>query len=75
MTIIGIAGKAAGTENEITRVGDGNTDFDAKFVFLVDFALGDALHFRGMEAVDLVLILGLLIQNSMGFASVSWKTN
>ena len=67
MTIIWIAWEAAGTENEIALVGDGNTDFDAEFVFFVDFALGNALGFRRMEAVELVFIVGLLRQNPLGF--------
>lgn len=67
MSIIGIARKAASAEHEVAFVGDSDAHFDAEFIFLVDFAFGNAFHFRGVKTVQLVFILRLLIQNPLGF--------
>jgi len=37
-----------------------NTHLATKLVLLMSFAFGDALHFRCMQAVQLVLVLALL---------------
>ncbi len=67
VSIIGITREAAGTQHEIALIGDGYPYLDAKLVFFVYLALGNTLHFRGVKAVQLVFILGLLSQNTLRF--------
>lgn len=65
--IAGITGKAASTQHEINFAYDRDPHFDAEFIFLVSFAFGNPFDFRGLKTVQLVFILGLLIQNPLGF--------
>jgi hypothetical protein len=43
-----------------------DTGFDAKLVWLSGFAFADALDFRGMQGIELVLVFRLLGTDTLG---------
>ena len=68
MPVIGVARKTARAQHEVALVGDGDADLNTKFIFFVSLALGNALDFRGMETVKLILVLPLLSSGYAGFS-------
>ena len=58
--VVRVSGKRPRTNHQAALVRDRNAGFDAELVRLPGFALADALHFRGLECVELVLVLRLL---------------
>src|SRR5699024_71674 len=57
---------ASRTQDESLLGTDGDTDFDTKLVGVARLAFADALHFRRMPSVDLVLALALLSAQLLG---------
>ena len=66
VTVVGIAGKGSCPNHQATLVGHGNTGLDAELVRFPGFALADALDFRRMQGVQLILVLGLLLADALG---------
>ena len=64
--VVRIAGEAAGADHQAALVGDDDTGLDAELVALAGFAFADAFHFRGMQGVELVLVVGLLRADAFG---------
>jgi len=63
VAVIGIAGKAAGADNETAIDGGGEADLGAEFVSHPGLALGDAVDLGLVQGIDLALALrGLLEQ-------------
>ena len=65
MPVIGIAGKALRAHEPSAATAHRDTDLVAELVLLVRLALGDALHFRLMNTVDLVLVVPLLCMDAV----------
>ena len=66
VTVVRVAGKGSGTDHQAALVGHGDTGLDAKLVGLPGFALADALDFRCMQGIQLVLVLRLLLADALG---------
>ena len=60
VTVIRIARERAGADHQPVLVGHGNADLDPEFVGLPGFAFANALDFRGMQRIELVLVFALL---------------
>lgn len=56
MPVVGISGKGSRADDQPAPVGDGNAGLDAELVRLPGFPLPDALDFRGMQGIELVLV-------------------
>ena len=67
MAVVRVTWETTCPENEVAVIGDSDAHFDTKFVFFMDFAFSDAFHFRGMEAVELILVLPLLTEDALAF--------
>ena len=52
MTVIRVAGEAAGTDHEGFLHGGGEADLDAEFITFVGFTLADAFGFRRVQVVE-----------------------
>jgi hypothetical protein len=66
VSVVRIAGEAAGADHQPTLVGDDDAGLDAELVALAGFAFADALDFGGMQGVELVLVVGLLRADAFG---------
>ena len=64
VTVVGMARQAAHTDHQTFLVRGGDGDLNAEFVWLACLAFGNALNLRGMQAVELVLVLGFLLEQS-----------
>lgn len=58
VAVVGIAGKGPGADDQVAFLGGGNAHLDPEFVRLAGLALADALDFRRVQGVELVLVLG-----------------
>src|ERR1017187_1631246 len=65
VAVIGISSEALRTDEPSTATAYRDTHLVAKLILLARLALGDALHFRFMHTVDLVLVMPLLCVDSM----------
>src|ERR1019366_6067490 len=65
VAVIGISSEALGADEPSTTTAYRDTHLVAKLILLARLAFGDALHFRFMHAVDLVLVMLLLCVDSM----------
>ena len=61
-----IAVKSINGQNPVVFGTADHGDFAAKFILLVDFPLGNALHFRGMNTVNLILVVSFLMEDGSG---------
>ena len=61
VAVVGVAGEAARTDHQALLMRDCHADFHAELVGLPGLALSDALDLGGMQSVQLVLVLGLLV--------------
>lgn len=66
MAVVGIAREGPGPHHQPALVGDGNAGLHPEFVRLAGLAFGNALDFRGMQGVELVLVLRLLFAEALG---------
>ena len=64
MAVVGVAGKAAGTDSKACVKGGGEADLGAEFVTDAGLALGDAVHVGFVQGVDLVLALRRLLEQA-----------
>ena len=60
VAVVGVAGKGPRADDQVASFGGGNVHLDAEFIGLARFALADALDFRCVRGVQLVLVLGPL---------------
>ncbi len=65
VAIIGISSEALRAYEPSATTAHRDTHLVAKLILLARLALGDALHFRFMHTVDLVLVMPLLCVDSM----------
>src|ERR1035437_5431674 len=65
VAVIGISSEALRADEPSTTTAYRDTHLVAKLILLARLALGDALHFRFMHTVDLVLVMLLLCVDSM----------
>jgi len=66
VTVVGIAGERSCSDHQAALVGHGDTGLDPELVGFPGFALADALDFRCMQGVQLVLVLRLLLADTLG---------
>ena len=66
VSVIRAPGQAAGAEDEARLVGRRERGLHTELVALVGLALAQAFHFRGVDAVELVLVLRFLLDDSLG---------
>ena len=66
MTVVRIAGKGPGADDQTTLVGDDDAGLDTEFVALARLAFADALDLGGMQGVKLVLVVDLLRADAFG---------
>jgi len=66
VSVVRIARKGARPDHQAAPVSDSNARLDAEFIRLAGLSLADALDFRGMQGVELVLVLGLLGAERLG---------
>ena len=67
MAVVRVTWETTCPEDEVAFISDSDADLDTKFVFFMDFAFSDAFDFRGMETVELILVLPLLAENALAF--------
>jgi hypothetical protein len=65
VAVVGISSEALRADEPSTTTAYRDTHLVAKLILLARLALGDALHFRFMHRVDLVLVMPLLCMDSM----------
>ncbi len=73
MSVIRVTWKAPGAQHKVTIVRYRDAHFDTKFKALVDFTFADTLDLRRMNAVDFLLIVSLVAQNTA--CGVQFKLN
>ena len=66
VAIVGISSEALGADEPSSTAAHRDADFIAELVLLACLTLGDALDFRLMHRVDLVLVMPLLGVDLMG---------
>ena len=66
MPVVGVAGEGACAHHQTALVRDGNAGLNAELVGLPGFPLADALDFRGVQGVELVLVFSLLGTDALG---------
>ena len=65
MAVVGVSCEALGADEPSTTTAHRDTHLVAELVLLACLALRDALHFRLVHTVDLVLVMPLLRVDSM----------
>ena len=65
VAVIGISREALRADEPSTTTAHRDTHLVAKLLLLARLVLGDALHFRFMHTVDLVLVMPLLCMDLM----------
>ena len=65
VAIVGVSSEALGADEPSAATAHRDAHLVAELVLLARLALGDALHFRFMHTVDLVLVMPLLRMDSM----------
>ena len=66
VAVVRIAREAPGAHHQPRLVRDRQADLDAEFVGLACLALADALDFRRVQRVELVLVVALLRADALG---------
>ena len=66
VAVIGTARQGHAPHHEVALVGGGNTRLHPEFITFSHLALTDTFHLRGMQTVQLIFILFLLPQQSLG---------
>ena len=64
VTIVGITGQTAYADHQAFLVRGRDGDFHPELVGMTRLAFADAFHFRGMQAVEFVLVFRLLFKQS-----------